>query len=406
MKRTRRRVLIVTGWYPSPETGYSGIFVRDQAQVIARQHDVAVLAVSMLPVGLRSGTLWRRVEGMAVTDDGPVRVIRCRQRVLWEDFAGIGSSLGVRMARWFAPDVEREWGRPDLIHAHVSAPAGWIASALGDRFDAPVVLTEHTGPFDVLLRSPVTRRRTEIALRSSARVLGVSDALRRQILARFPGLDVSVLGNVVRTDLFVPPASPNPSSRIRMFTLASLVREKGIFALLEAIERLPAAIRGRIDLRIGGSGPAREGLEAYARRPALADRCAFLGGLEREAAIREMQACDLFVLASEAETFGIVLGEAMACGKPIIATRCGGPQEFVTDEVGCLIEPSDPDALSRAIESFVSAPEEKFSASRAREIIEARFGPDAFLANLTSVYDSLFASAPNVASSTLRTNSR
>jgi len=93
-------------------------------------------------------------------------------------------------------------------------------------------------------------------------------------------------------------------------------------------------------------------------------------------------------LPSLGETFGIALGEAMACGKPVVATRCGGPQFIVTPETGLLVDVADPTALAGAMDRFLS---EQISSDPTviRQSIQSRFGEEAFLDNLSSIYDQI-----------------
>jgi glycosyltransferase involved in cell wall biosynthesis len=99
-----------------------------------------------------------------------------------------------------------------------------------------------------------------------------------------------------------------------------------------------------------------------------------------------MQWCDLFILPSLRETFGIVLGEAMACGKPVVATRCGGAEFLVTPETGQLVEPANPTLLADAIEQWASMRDSYDSVAIRKHIVD-RFGESAFLQNVSAWYD-------------------
>jgi glycosyltransferase involved in cell wall biosynthesis len=110
--------------------------------------------------------------------------------------------------------------------------------------------------------------------------------------------------------------------------------------------------------------------------------------LERDQVRHWMQTCDVFVLPSLGETFGVVLGEAMACGKPVIATRCGGPEFLVTPETGLLVEPGNAAALAEAMEKFISG-EISFGSVDLRSEVVRRFGERVFLDNISSIYQQI-----------------
>ena len=94
---------------------------------------------------------------------------------------------------------------------------------------------------------------------------------------------------------------------------------------------------------------------------------------------------DAFVLASRRETFGVVYIEAMAAGLPVIATRCGGPEDFVTEENGILIPVDDAAALTDAMEHMMLHRREYDSASISADI-RRKFAPETIAARLTDIY--------------------
>ena len=137
---------------------------------------------------------------------------------------------------------------------------------------------------------------------------------------------VDVIGNVVRTDLFRPTPRAAHTAPARLLCVALLTREKGIGDLIEAAALLVARGAPAFELVIGGDGPDRARLERLCARHGIASLVHFAGLLDRDGVRARMQACDGFILPSWAETFGLVLGEALACGRPVVATRCGGPE--------------------------------------------------------------------------------
>jgi glycosyltransferase involved in cell wall biosynthesis len=141
----------------------------------------------------------------------------------------------------------------------------------------------------------------------------------------------------------------------------------------------------QFELVIGGDGNELPKLKETAMRLGLSSRCRFLGMLTRVQVREALRSADVFVLPSLGETFGIVLGEAMACGKPVISTRCGGPEFVVTQETGLLVEPADPQGLADAMGEFMSG-RVQFDPATIRRSISRRFGEEAFLASINDIY--------------------
>ncbi len=404
----RPRVLVVPAWYPEPHSPVTAVFVQDQVEVLARAYDVQVL----LPRWVAWHHSWcGRIGPAFATEPTPAAPIHRRRhvqwlprllgnRLLWPGHGPIEAHCfryRAALERGFGQFVER-FGRPDLLHAHVALPAGWVAARLGRRHGIPVVLTEHSGPFEALLQSRMQRRIVGEALDGASRVLAVSPALADAIRRFRPALRVDVLGNVVRAEFFTPAAEPAlPGGRPFTLLVAALLHEaKGVQVVLEAAARLHCRGLPPMAIRIAGDGPYRRTLEALVRRLGLTAECAFLGMLSREALRDEMRRCDALGLASRGETFGLVLAEAMACGKPVIATRCGGPEFVVTPQAGLLTAVDDADSFANALAQLVCG-DRRFDVAAIRMSVVDRFGEDAFLRNVAAVYASVWSEASRVA---------
>jgi glycosyltransferase involved in cell wall biosynthesis len=380
-----RRVLIVATWYPTDRDPIGGVFVEDQARVLATRYDVAVIAPDLRRLvaaprrGLPRPLVVERRNGILVLRPGAIAVKTWRQ-------AGWSYRRAIRRA---FEELEATWGRPDVIHAHVVFPGGWSAAHLGLRLGIPVVLTEHSSPFSSRLSTPWLRQQVAWTLRQVDRCIAVSPGMRAQI-RDFAAVDVDVIGNVCDTAFFRPPdaATVRGSRPFRFLTVGILTPQKGVDILLAACSRLLQRGREGWELAIGGDGPSRRSLEEEAASLGLRDRCRFVGALSRAATRDWMGWADVFVLASRHETFGMVVLEALACDRPVVATRSGGPESILTEEVGTLVEPNDPEALADALEGILDG-KLRPPAGAARALAVERYGPEAFVRSIDALYASL-----------------
>jgi glycosyltransferase involved in cell wall biosynthesis len=126
--------------------------------------------------------------------------------------------------------------------------------------------------------------------------------------------------------------------------------------------------------------------EELAIQLGISEKTRFRGALDPSLLQNEIAACDVFVIPSRSETFGIVAAEALSVGRPVVATRCGGPEDIVTKETGLLVANDDVEGLSAGI-AEVCRNLTRYDAERLSEYAQAKFGFDAVVSQLTAIYE-------------------
>jgi len=243
----------------------------------------------------------------------------------------------------------------DLIHAHFTYPDGVVATRLGQRYRVPVIVTEHI-PWDVWVgKYPKVLRRATQTVGQCAYHISVSQSVRRTV-EQCTGTreNLVVVPNGVDGSLFAPAGSGPRRIRNQLLFAGAVRPIKGVDLLLRSLRLL--ADRG-YDARLLLVGEAFYGsykkeevrLQQMTRDLGLQDRVNFAGKKSPSELAAHMRESALLVLPSRAESFGMVLVEALACGTPVVATRCGGPEDIVTSQVGVLVPPEDPAALAQGI---------------------------------------------------------
>jgi len=190
-------------------------------------------------------------------------------------------------------------------------------------------------------------------IRSSDLVVLPSDSYRRKLLEPFPDIEQKTIyiHNGINPAQFRPDEiGPCTSEKTRYILCVAELREyKAIDVLLHAAKPLLANDRS-LRLVLAGDGPQRGELEGLASSLGISSQTAFLGTQGASEIVRLLHGCETMVLPSRMEPFGIVLIEAMACKKPVVATRVGGIPEIIEHEVsGLLVEPEDPQALTEGL---------------------------------------------------------
>lgn len=243
----------------------------------------------------------------------------------------------------------------DLIHANFGYPDGVVAANLAARYNVPFIITEHASWLPWMNNYPQARRRAVWAASRCSFHIAVSNFARRTIV-HFTGESkkLKVVPNGVDVSIFKPLRSgeqPNPN---QILYVGFMRHVKGIDVLLQAMSRVTNQ-NPDLKLVLVGGGVYRHSksqeieLHEMAVKLGLEKNVEFVGIKTPSEVAQYMRESALLVLPSRTETFGAVLIEALACGTPVVATRCGGTEDIVHERVGKLVPSEDPEALAEAI---------------------------------------------------------
>ena len=237
----------------------------------------------------------------------------------------------------------RRAAKPDVVYAHFLVPSGLIAT----QVDAPLVVTAHGRDVRSVGSIPGVARLTRRVVTKASAVIAVSDYLRRELEAKLP--DARGKTAVVDSGVDLERFSPSVVTEHRLespafLCVGSLSERKNVLRLAEAFARL-----GKGNLTFVGDGPLRAQLEGR-------ERVRVVGRVPHDAIPSWMAAADVVCQPSLIEPLGQSLLEAMACGRSVVATRIGGPPEFVPPEAGVLVDPTDVDALEHGLRVAAALP--------------------------------------------------
>jgi glycosyltransferase involved in cell wall biosynthesis len=228
-------------------------------------------------------------------------------------------------------------------------PEGYSAVRVGNSLGIPVIV----GAIGSDIRrntDPVTVSFVRRTLRGAAGVITVSEELRQRAIALGAAPDkVTTILNGCDTSLFHPGESAHRSEGELILYVGNLIASKGVLDLMAAFVPLAAA-RPRVRLAVIGGGEAAETMKSQAAAAGIADRLVMLGRMKSPEVADWMRTADIFCLPSHSEGCPNVLVEALACGRPIVATNVGGIPELVNPQSGILVPPHDPAGLRQALE--------------------------------------------------------
>lgn len=371
------KVLVLARNYPNSVTPLLGIWTEEMVRHVARHCEVRVISpVPYFPPlpGPSAYTRFRRVARRETRHGVEVRHPRLvvGPGYLLHDFEALAYHLAIRRQ---VERLRRDFPF-ELIHAHYGYPDGCVAAALGRAYGVPIVITEHAPWHPWMEQYPRVRAQAVRAAQESAFHITVS-RYARETVARFTGDTprLRIIPNGVDTEVFTPSGGRGERPANQLLYVGIMRHVKGIDILLRAMHLL---IRGRPDWRlvmVGGGfyQSYRRQEERYreqARELGLGRNVEFVGMKSPGEVAAYMRASTALILPSRSETFGSVLVEALACGTPVVATRCGGPEDVVNERVGRLVPREDPEALAESIAEVVERRDEYDPADLRRYAVE------------------------------------
>jgi glycosyltransferase involved in cell wall biosynthesis len=311
------KILLVSQMYPGPADPDLGVFVRGMGEALTARGHVLEHAV----LNHRGGGKRKYLTLSAAT---------------------------LQTARRF---------RPDVVYAHFLVPTGLIAAVAGG---APLVVTAHGRDVRNIGWLPGIAAATRFVVRRAATVIAVSDYLRRELETKIPEArgKTEVVDSGVDLQRFT--VTPAPTGGPHYVCVGSLIARKNVSRLADAFARV-----GKGTLTFVGDGPLRSKLESRAG-------VTVAGRIPYDRVPEQLAAAHVVCQPSLIEPFGQATLEAMACGRSVVATRIGGPPEFVPPDAGVLVDPADDDALAAALETAAALPCPNPAARTAAETHDVR----------------------------------
>ena len=360
------RIAFVTTFFPNAAEPHRAIFIRNLAVAVSSRADLAV--VSPVPWAPRfpQRPRWTRLRSVPrerLDIFGPV----LHPRFL--PIPGVGAANGISYGLGILGALSRVKMRGvDLLHVHCAFPdAAGVAIAAG-ALGLPYVMTAHGSDINVYSKALAIRPQIRFAMRRARAVIGVSRPIVAEIRRLLPNphtpvLQVPCAG--VNRDVFSPRdphearAALGVSQEGRLIVFAGqLVPIKGLGTLVEAWARLRdrGRLASRDRLAIVGEGPLRADLEQKARAAHVSESVTFVGEIEQRALSDWLAAATVFCLPSRNEGTPNVIVEALASGRPVVASAVGGIPDLIAEGVNGFLTPAlDPEKLADSLERALAA---------------------------------------------------
>ncbi|GAB4336526.1 MAG: glycosyltransferase [Phototrophicales bacterium] len=379
-------ILILASFYPSDIRPYTGIFFKEQVQALYKyNHQVGVIVPQRIRETLMT---WKRNFPLL-----PKITTEMQDFPIYRIHHGWVPRVFPRVCAFFTryygliafQHYVKAYGYPDVIHAHNTFYAGFLAQVIREQYQIPTVLTEHSSNF---LRGriflPGQYHVLNQTLKNTDRLLVVSHALYQK-LEKYTDR-IYLTNNVVDVEHFdfMPPPTSSP---FVFASVGSLIKIKNYPLLIQAFYQLSQS-NPNIRLYIGGEGPDKHKLQKLINHYQLGNSIRLLGRLSRTQVRDLFHQSHVIVSSSLTETFGVTLIEAMACGRPVIATKSGGPERFVTSQTGILVANQDVNALKNSMQNMMIN-YHKYDYKKIRQYCVENFSEKAVVSDLLGHYHNL-----------------
>lgn len=381
-------ILTIPSWYPTFNGDISGSFFREQTLAIQKNG----YKVGVVYPQLRSLKQWKSIfngkYGLNIEHDEGVPTYRYLGMNWFPRMPNMSSKLFIRVGMLAYNQYIKDYGKPDIIHVHSALYGGCLALKINELHNIPYVITEHFSAYPRGLISVEGINLAKKVINRASRKIAVSRTFANDLAKVFGGNPNSweEIPNIVNEEFLIKSLNKTePDEIFNFITISALTNNKGIHNVIEAFSKA-FPIEENIHLKIGGDGVARKMLEQLVEDYNVANRVHFLGKLSRRDVLEEVSQSNALVVASEYETFSVVVIEALALGKPVISTRCGGPESIVRPQDGILVPQGDIKALRNSMFKLYHNYSE-FHPESIREGCIERYSDKVIINKLREVYD-------------------
>jgi glycosyltransferase involved in cell wall biosynthesis len=341
----RKRILWLVSWYPNKTDAFDGDFIQRHAKAAALYDDIHVVFIKDAEQEEEREEEWRSANGLTeqiIYFRKPKGLFaRIKKQITWR-------KIYLKAVK----DYIREKGEPHLVHVHVPWKAGLIALALKKKFGLKYFITEHAGIYNDRVedsfnsKSSLIKRFVKRVFREAEHFISVSRFLAESVNKMVVEKEYSVIPNVVDTSLFYH--SDHKHFRFTFIHVSNMVPLKNVSGIVKAFQQF--INKTGFDTQLILVGNKDDTYPREAEHSGLLNKTVFFKGeIPYTEVAKELQKAHCFILNSNIENSPCVIGEALCCGLPLIATEVGGVPELVDASNSILISPQSDDLLMNAM---------------------------------------------------------
>jgi len=380
----KKRILVISGPFPSKNFPTYGIFVKERVKALASMQNIEVLVVSPVPYfpPIKSMTRWYRYSQFPREEeiDG-LRVIRPRYLHIPKISGYFASDLIYHSIKRTVDKIQADF-KFDLIDAHFVYPSGVVGARLGKRYNLPVIMTGRGEDMIRFPDYPVKGDRIRWAIQNGDRFVALSDGIAESFKKNGASSEkISIIPNGVDIEKFNPVSLEEARKRLGLplngkviLAVGERLELKGFHLLVEALPQIQKVYPDTKVVIVGGHG--RHGtdytkeIEAKINELDLKDSVILAGRVLHDELPFWYSAADVSVLLSSREGSPNVVLEALSCGTPVVATAVGSiPYDLKNPTLGIVL----PDrSASSAADTIIKQFSQSWDREKIRHIMTSR----------------------------------
>lgn len=381
----RKKILFISRWYPNRVDKLDGNFIENHARAVSLYADLAVLYVGADP-GMSDKNY-----AMEVTTEFGYPVVR-----VWYRNNDVSTKINGRIIKFFRYiratrmgwlKTKKIFGLPDVNHVHIFTRPVLLAFYLRLKYGIPFLITEHSSHFvhDLPVLLPPMKWFAQFAARQATVITAVSKTLEDAMNAFGLHGNYRIVPNVV----FINEAmkrDDQSADAVNIIAIGGLTdSRKNITGLIRTFSSIHTELPNA-RLNIVRPVPDDELYLAADETGLLQSKIIFHDYLSNDEVYDLLSKAAFLVVNSVSETFSMAAAEALACGKPVITTRCGGPEEFITEETGMLIDINAPEQLAAALKQMYKN-YRQYDPEKLKEYVELNFSAPVVGKRFADIYD-------------------
>ena len=337
------KVLVIPTWYPTGSDSLMGIYHKNFTEALNKVKGVTADILFIKREKITSFYKFPFIPKKTIISETNYKTYMYKMLNVGRISFNLQLNNYVKVLRKALKWYIKEKGCPDVIHANITIPAGYAACIVGKEFNIPVLVQEHASYFKRFFINDNYAKGKYVLENSYFTV--VSKYMQKEMLEYTD--NVEVLPNIVDTKIFKSMKKAKHDS-LNLVIACALRQGKKIEDIFVAMVILQKE-GYKIHLDIVGDGYLYDEYKSLAHKLDLDNNVAFLGRKEKEEVAKIIAKNDIYVISSDIETFAIGGIEALACGIPVVSTKCLGPETYLTEDAGAFCEVSDPKSMAKAI---------------------------------------------------------